>query len=73
MGLGFLEKKAEAYQRKMMRLLIAYLGFFAGTIFLVLGVCYLFIDLAGLPRGGAFILGGLFLILSSLFVILNKI
>jgi Na+/proline symporter len=71
--LDLLEKRFEKFQQRILKLLVAYLGTLAGLFFMILGVFYLLIDFAGVPRGVVFTTGGLIVLLFSVLVILaNK-
>ncbi|HVM33350.1 MAG TPA: hypothetical protein VMU88_09475 [bacterium] len=60
-----LEERWEAWERRMLGLLVAYLSLFAGLFFLSLGVFFLLVDYAGIPRGVVFAGGGCVILLVS--------
>lgn len=61
-----LEERVEAWERRALGLMVAYLSLFAGFFFLALGVFFLLVDELGLPRGWVFTGGGSVILLVSL-------
>ena len=60
-----MEDRVEQWERRILALAAAYLGIFAGLVFLVLGVFFIFMDYLGIPRGVVFTAGGFLIALIS--------
>jgi hypothetical protein len=69
----FMAKQAEKMLRRILGLMVVYSAMLAGIVILVIGGVMVIIDYAAIPRGIAFSLGGLLLILvSALWMQLSK-
>ena len=64
-----LEDRAEKMHKRMLGFAMFYLSLFAGIIFLILGIFFLLVDSAGIPRGVVFSVGGLLVLLVSMLLI----
>src|ERR1700722_14902648 len=60
-----LEERLGKPEGRIFFLQMVYLSFFAGVIFLALGIFYLLVDYCGIPRGVVFSVGGLLILLVS--------
>ena len=68
-----MQKQAEKMLRRMLGGMAVYFILVAGVIFMTIGVIFIAIDFMIIPRGVAFTLGGLLLVLGSvLFLQLSK-
>jgi hypothetical protein len=64
-----LEDRVEQWERHFLALVAPYLGMCAGFFFLALGVFFLLVDYAGVPRGVVFTAGGLLILLVSFLLV----